>query len=86
MANWPAMGGRELDTAGDGFLTSFDGPGRAIHAAIGIRDGVIVRAGVHTREVERNGPTFAASPCMSERGSPDSPSRRPGRGIGTGLR
>jgi pimeloyl-ACP methyl ester carboxylesterase len=56
--------GRELDTAGDGFLASFDGPGRAIHAAIAIRDGadrdgLTIRAGVHTGEVEIRGPTFA---------------------------
>jgi pimeloyl-ACP methyl ester carboxylesterase len=56
--------GRELDTAGDGFLASFDGPGRAIHAAIAIRagadrDGLTIRAGVHTGEVEIHGPTFA---------------------------
>jgi pimeloyl-ACP methyl ester carboxylesterase len=56
--------GRELDTAGDGFLASFDGPGRAIHAAIAIRDGadrdgLAVRAGVHTGEVEIHGPKFA---------------------------
>jgi class 3 adenylate cyclase len=56
--------GRELDLAGDGFLASFDGPGRAIHAAIAIiagadRDGLTIRAGVHTGEVEIHGPTFA---------------------------
>jgi class 3 adenylate cyclase len=56
--------GRELDTAGDGFLASFDGPGRAIHAAIAIRDGadrdgLTIRAAVHTGEVEIHGPTFA---------------------------
>jgi pimeloyl-ACP methyl ester carboxylesterase len=56
--------GRELDTAGDGFLASFDGPGRAINAAIAIRagadrDGLTIRAGVHTGEVEVHGPTFA---------------------------
>jgi pimeloyl-ACP methyl ester carboxylesterase len=56
--------GRELDTAGDGFLASFDGPGRAIHAAVAIRegadrDGLTIRAGVHTGEVEIHGPTFA---------------------------
>jgi class 3 adenylate cyclase len=49
--------GRELDTAGDGFFATFDGPGRAIRAAQAIaadvRDlGVDVRAGVHTGECE----------------------------------
>jgi pimeloyl-ACP methyl ester carboxylesterase len=49
--------GREIDTAGDGFLASFDGPGRAVQCAraigLGVRSiGVEVRAGVHTGEVE----------------------------------
>ncbi len=49
--------GREIDTAGDGFFASFDGPARAIRcalAAIGaVRDlGIEVRAGLHTGEVE----------------------------------
>jgi pimeloyl-ACP methyl ester carboxylesterase len=49
--------GRELDTAGDGFLAVFDGPARAIRAACAIRDGVRtlgleLRAGVHTGECE----------------------------------
>jgi class 3 adenylate cyclase/pimeloyl-ACP methyl ester carboxylesterase len=52
--------GTELNTTGDGFFASFDGPGRAIrfaHAAIedlrGI--GLEIRAGVHTGEVEEVG-------------------------------
>ena len=50
--------GEELDTAGDGFFASFDGPGRAIACAREIRDGVRdlgleIRAGVHTGECER---------------------------------
>ena len=49
--------GRELDTAGDGFLASFDGPARGIRAACAIRDSVReleldVRAGLHTGECE----------------------------------
>jgi class 3 adenylate cyclase len=56
--------GRELDTAGDGFVASFDGPARSIQAAIAIRegadrDGLTIRAGVHTGEVELHGDTFA---------------------------
>ena len=52
--------GREVDTAGDGFLATFDGPARAVRCAqaIGesVRDlGMAVRAGVHTGEVEREG-------------------------------
>jgi pimeloyl-ACP methyl ester carboxylesterase len=49
--------GREIDTAGDGFMASFDGPARAIRCAEaivgGVRElGVDVRAGVHTGECE----------------------------------
>jgi pimeloyl-ACP methyl ester carboxylesterase len=52
--------GRELDTAGDGFLASFDGPARAIRCAAAIRDavaglGLRTRAGLHTGECERLG-------------------------------
>jgi pimeloyl-ACP methyl ester carboxylesterase len=51
------FGGREVDTAGDGFLATFDGPARAIRAACAIRDGVRglgleLRAGLHTGECE----------------------------------
>jgi class 3 adenylate cyclase len=50
--------GRELDTAGDGFFASFDGPARAIRCACAIRDslgelGLGVRAGLHTGECEQ---------------------------------
>ena len=49
--------GTEIDTAGDGFFASFDGPARAIRCACavseGVRDlGLDVRAGVHTGECE----------------------------------
>jgi class 3 adenylate cyclase len=49
--------GREVDTAGDGFLAVFDGAGRAIQAASAIRDaaqkdGLSIRAGIHSGEVE----------------------------------
>ena len=49
--------GVEVDTAGDGFLASFDGPARAIACAGAIVDGVRdlgleVRAGLHTGECE----------------------------------
>jgi pimeloyl-ACP methyl ester carboxylesterase len=49
--------GRELDTAGDGFLASFDGPARAVRCACAIRDalqalGIRIRAGLHTGECE----------------------------------
>ena len=49
--------GREVDTAGDGFFASFDGPARAIRCAASISEGVKtlgleVRAGLHTGECE----------------------------------
>jgi class 3 adenylate cyclase len=52
--------GREVDTAGDGFLATFDGPARAIRCAEAIIEavhqlGLDVRAGIHTGECERVG-------------------------------
>jgi len=49
--------GVELDTAGDGFFASFDGPARAIHCAQAITEsvrqlGIDVRAGLHAGECE----------------------------------
>jgi class 3 adenylate cyclase/alpha-beta hydrolase superfamily lysophospholipase len=49
--------GREIDRAGDGFLVTFDGPARAIRCAQAIvasasREGLELRAGVHSGEVE----------------------------------
>jgi class 3 adenylate cyclase len=49
--------GREVDTAGDGFFSTFDGPGRAVRCAAEIVRavaslGLEVRAGLHTGEVE----------------------------------
>ena len=48
----------ELDTAGDGFFASFDGPARGIRCARAITEsvrdlGIEVRAGLHTGECER---------------------------------
>jgi class 3 adenylate cyclase len=50
--------GHEVDTAGDGFFATFDGPARAIHCACAIRDhvdeiGLDLRTGLHTGECER---------------------------------
>ena len=50
--------GVEMDTAGDGFFASFEGPARAVRCAMAIVDavrpfGIEVRAGVHTGEMER---------------------------------
>ena len=56
--------GREIDTAGDGFLATFDGPARAVRCASTISDGVRslgieVRAGLHTGECEMMGDKLA---------------------------
>ncbi len=56
--------GHEVDTAGDGFLATFDGPARAIRAAVAIRDavrpiGLDIRAGLHTGECEQFGDKVA---------------------------
>jgi class 3 adenylate cyclase len=53
-------GGREVKTLGDGFLATFDGPARAVRAAIAIAEashdsGLDVRAGVHTGECDFTG-------------------------------
>jgi class 3 adenylate cyclase/DNA-binding beta-propeller fold protein YncE len=50
-------GGREVDTAGDGFFARFDQPSAAIDCAIEMIDelraaGIAIRAGVHMGEVE----------------------------------
>lgn len=52
--------GREIDTAGDGFCVTFDGPARAVRCACAIRDavralGLEIRAGLHTGEIELAG-------------------------------
>lgn len=49
--------GREIDTAGDGFLAAFDGPARAVRCGQAIASdvrklGLQIRAGVHTGECE----------------------------------
>ena len=49
--------GKEVDTAGDGFFVTFDGPARGVRCAQAISEavrdlGIEVRAGVHTGEVE----------------------------------
>jgi class 3 adenylate cyclase len=52
--------GLEVDTTGDGFLAVFDGASRAVRCAAAIaraaaEEGLQVRAGVHSGEVEREG-------------------------------
>jgi class 3 adenylate cyclase len=56
--------GREVSTAGDGFLATFDGPARAIRCAGAITEavkplGLEVRAGLHTGEIELMGDDVA---------------------------
>jgi class 3 adenylate cyclase len=56
-SNLARFGGKEIDTAGDGFLITFDGPARAIRAAAAIRvglaeQGIRIRLGLHTGECE----------------------------------
>jgi class 3 adenylate cyclase len=55
--------GLEIHTTGDGFLVMFDGASRALRCAAAIVqvagiDGLEVRAGVHSGEVERDGRTL----------------------------
>jgi pimeloyl-ACP methyl ester carboxylesterase len=50
--------GVEVDSAGDGFLATFDGPARGVRCAQAIMDairplGMEIRAGLHTGEIER---------------------------------
>jgi class 3 adenylate cyclase len=56
--------GREVATAGDGLLATFDGPARGIRCAAAIREavrslGIDIRAGLHTGEVELRGDAIA---------------------------
>lgn len=52
--------GREVKTAGDGLLATFDGPALALSCAMAMRrvaarDGLMIRIGVHVGEIERVG-------------------------------
>lgn len=52
--------GREIQTTGDGFLVTFDHPGRAVRGAAAMLDtaeahGLTARAGIHTGEIELQG-------------------------------
>jgi pimeloyl-ACP methyl ester carboxylesterase len=56
--------GREVDTAGDGFFATFDGPARAIRSACAIQEavariGLTIRVGLHTGECEVMGDKIA---------------------------
>jgi class 3 adenylate cyclase/alpha-beta hydrolase superfamily lysophospholipase len=55
--------GTELNTTGDGFVASFDGPVRAVRCALAVREdvrglGLEIRAGLHTGEGELEGGRF----------------------------
>ena len=57
-------GGRLVKTTGDGALATFNGPAQGIRTALAIRDalasiGVLVRAGLHTGELEVRGDDVA---------------------------
>jgi class 3 adenylate cyclase len=56
--------GHEIDTAGDGFFATFDGPARAIRCAVAVREaagdlGLELRSGLHTGECELLGEKVA---------------------------
>jgi pimeloyl-ACP methyl ester carboxylesterase len=56
--------GREIKTMGDGFLATFDGPARGVRCAQAIveavqEQGIEIRAGLHTGEVELDGSDVA---------------------------
>ena len=56
--------GREVNTTGDGFFATFDGPARAVRCAQVVVDavrplGIELRAGVHTGEIEMSGRTIS---------------------------
>jgi pimeloyl-ACP methyl ester carboxylesterase len=59
-----AFRGREVNTVGDGFFATFDGPARAVRCALRVQEGarelgIAVRAGLHTGEVELAGDNVA---------------------------
>ena len=52
--------GKEVDTAGDGFLATFDGPARGVRCARAVVEamqplGIEIRAGLHTGEIDVSG-------------------------------
>lgn len=56
-------GGRYIDSTGDGLMAMFDGPAAAVRCCEAIIDAIEplelqIRAGVHTGEVESDGPTI----------------------------
>ena len=58
------LSGRAIKTMGDGFLATFDGPGRALRCASAVRDSarsleIDLRVGLHTGEIELRGDDIA---------------------------
>jgi pimeloyl-ACP methyl ester carboxylesterase len=56
--------GREVDTAGDGFFATFDGPARAVRCALSVVGAaqqleIKIRAGLHTGEIQVMGPKIS---------------------------
>ena len=56
--------GREVNTTGDGFVATFDGPARGVRCALSLlvgarRLGLPIRAGLHTGELELHGDDVA---------------------------
>ena len=56
----PRHGGREIDTAGDGFLVAFDSPAAAVRCAVEVQQALAdidipIRVGIHTGECQEFG-------------------------------
>ena len=63
--------GHEVDTAGDGFLATFDGPARGVRCAARLVQalrplGLDIRAGLHTGECEMIGNKVAGNACPEQ--------------------
>jgi class 3 adenylate cyclase len=75
--------GAELDTAGDGFFATFDGPARAIRCTQAIATdvgelGLDLRAGLHTGEFELHDAKLAGiAVSIGSRAAAYGPHRRP---------
>ena len=79
----PAIAESSVDTAGDGFFATFDGPARAIRCAQGILQGIDalgleLRVGVHSGECELH--EGKVDRDRRRRGRSRCGARRPGRG------
>ena len=77
--------GTEIDTAGDGFFATFDGPARAVRCGQAIAEvvrdlGIEIRAGVHTGEIELAGDDVRGDRRPHRR--PCRRARRTERGLG----